>query len=390
MKDSTKLIRIQTERTQHKEHATPMFLTSSFTFEDAAEGQALFNNEIAGNIYSRYSNPTVQEFIDKVCMLERCEMGFATSSGMSAVFAGFAAHLKAGDHLLASSALFGSAHQIIAQILTKWGITYTYVDACAKESVWEKAILPNTKMIYLETPSNPGLEIVDLAMAGRLAKKYNLVYFVDNCFATPLIQKPVEFGADLIVHSATKFMDGQGRILGGIICGTPERMEPVIFFCRHTGPAMSAFNAWLLTKSMETLPLRMEKHCSNAAKLAEALDGFPGILKVNYPFLKSHPQYELAKKQMTSGGALVTFELAGGFDRIVRFTKLLTIPSKTSNLGDSRTTITNPNTTTHSKVDQELKNKLGITPGLMRVSVGLEDIEDLIEDFKQAILGSGN
>ncbi|UBM59791.1 aminotransferase class I/II-fold pyridoxal phosphate-dependent enzyme [Marinilongibacter aquaticus] len=388
MKETTKAIRIQTDRTQHGEHATPIFMTSSFTFQDAAEGQALFNNEIEGNIYARYSNPSVQEFIDKVCMLENMEAGFATASGMAAVFAGFAAHLQQGDHLVACQALFGSAHQIITQILTKWGISHTYLPSSATEEEWDAAVQENTKMVYLETPSNPGLEIVDLEMIGRIAKKHNLIYYVDNCFATPVIQKPGQFGANLIVHSATKFMDGQGRVLGGLICGTKELMEPVVFFCRHTGPAMSAFNAWILSKSLETLHLRMERHCSNAEKLAAALEGVEGVLKVNYPFSDSHPQSALAKKQMSSGGALVTFELDGGFERIVRFTQLLKIPSKTSNLGDSRTTITNPNTTTHSKVAPEIKADLGITEGLMRVSVGLEDIEDLIEDFKQAILGS--
>ncbi len=388
MKDETKSIKIQTERTQHKEHSTPLFLTSSFTFDDAGEGQALFNNEIEGNIYSRYSNPSVQEFIDKVCMLEGLEQGFATSSGMSAVFAGFAAHLKSGDHLVASKALFGSAHQIITQILPKWGISHTYLGTEATEEDWNKAVQENTKMIYCETPSNPGLALVDMEMLGEMAKKHDLIYFVDNCFATPILQKPVEYGADLVVHSATKFMDGQGRVLGGIICGTPERMEPVTFFCRHTGPAMSPFNAWVLSKSLETSHLRMERHCSSASTLAESLQGLEGVNQVNYPFLDSHPQVALAKKQMKSGGALVTFELDGGFERIIRFTKLLTIPSKTSNLGDSRTTITNPNTTTHSKLAQDIKDELGITEGLMRVSVGLEDIEDLIQDFKQAIEGS--
>ncbi|MGK0140022.1 MAG: O-succinylhomoserine sulfhydrylase [Algoriphagus sp.] len=388
MKDETKSIKIQTERSQHKEHSTPLFLTSSFTFEDAEEGRALFNNEIEGNIYSRYSNPSVQEFIDKVCMLEDLEQGFATSSGMSAVFAGFAAHLKTGDHLVSSKALFGSAHQIITQILPKWGITHTYLSTDATEEDWHNAVQENTKMIYCETPSNPGLDIMDMEMLGKVAKKHQLIYFVDNCFATPVLQKPVEFGADLVLHSATKFMDGQGRVMGGIICGTAERMEPVIFFCRHTGPAMSPFNAWVLSKSLETLQLRMDRHCSSAGALAEALQGLKGVKKVNYPFLDSHPQVALAKKQMKSGGALVTFELEGGFERIIHFTKLLTIPSKTSNLGDSRTTITNPNTTTHSKVAQDIKDELGITEGLMRVSVGLENIEDLIEDFKKAIEGS--
>ena len=388
MKESTKIIRIQTDRTQHKEHATPLFLTSSFTFEDAGEGKALFNNEIEGNIYSRYSNPSVQEFIDKVCMMEGVEEGFATSSGMAAVFAGFAAHLKNGDHLVSCKALFGSAHQIITQILSKWGITYTYVNSDATEQEWEAAVKENTKMIYLETPSNPGLELVDLEMIGRIAKKHGLIYYIDNCFATPAIQKPAAYGADLIVHSATKFMDGQGRVLGGIICGSKEMMEPVVFFCRHTGPAMSPFNAWVLSKSLETFYLRMERHCSNALALAKALQTMPGITKVNYPFLEDFSQVELAKKQMKNGGALVTFDIEGGFDRVIKMTKLLKIPSKTSNLGDSRTTITNPNTTTHSKVAQELKDELGITEGLMRVSVGLEDIEDLIEDFRQALEGS--
>jgi O-succinylhomoserine sulfhydrylase len=390
MKDITKSIRIQTDRTQHKEHSTPLFLTSSFTFEDAAEGKALFNNEVEGNIYSRYSNPSVQEFIDKVCMLEGLEVGFATSSGMAAVFAGFAGHLESGDHIVSCKALFGSAHQIITQILPKWGITHTYIEVNATEEDWNKAVQDNTKMLYCETPSNPGLDLVDLEMLGRVAKKNDLIYYVDNCFATPVLQKPVEYGADLVVHSATKFMDGQGRVLGGIIVGTPERMEPIIFFCRHTGPAMSPFNAWVLSKSMETLHLRVERHCENAAKLALALEGLEGVKKVNYPFLDSHPQVALAKKQMKSGGALVTIDLEGGFDRIVKFTQLLQIPSKTSNLGDSRTTITNPNTTTHSKIAQDIKDELGITEGLMRISVGLEDIDDLIEDFKQAVEGSVN
>ncbi|MGR3809878.1 trans-sulfuration enzyme family protein [Jiulongibacter sp. NS-SX5] len=388
MKETTKAIRIQTDRSQHNEHSTPLFLTSSFTFDDAGQGQALFNNEIEGNIYSRYSNPSVQEFIDKVCMYERMEAGFATASGMAAVFAGFAGHLQSGDHLVASNALFGSAHQIITQILPKWGIEYTYLESDAPEEEWDAAVKPNTKMVYLETPSNPGLALVDLEMVGRVAKKHDLIYYVDNCFATPVIQKPGDFGANLIVHSATKFMDGQGRVLGGVICGTEEIMEPIVFFCRHTGPAMSPFNAWVLSKSLETLNLRVDKHCENALKLAQSLEGLDGIKTVNYPFLDSHPQVALAKKQMNSGGALVTFDLEGGFERIVRFTQLLKIPSKTSNLGDSRTTITNPNTTTHSKVAQELKDKLGITEGLMRVSVGLEDIDDLIADFKQAIEGS--
>lgn len=384
MEKQTKAIRIQTTRTQHNEHATPLFLTSSFCFDDAEHGRALFDKSIDGNIYSRFSNPSVQEFIDKVCMLENCEDGVATATGMAAVFAGFAAHLSSGDHVVSSKALFGSANQVLTNILSRWNITCTYVDAAADRKTWEAAVQENTKMIYLETPSNPGLDICDLEMVGKIASEKNLIFYVDNCFASPIVQNPADFGANLIVHSATKFMDGQGRVLGGIIVGTRELMEPVRFFCRQTGPAMSPFNAWVLSKSLETLSLRMERHCENAMKLAVALQEIPGITNVRYPFLDTHPQCELAKRQMTSGGALVTFEIEGGFDNINTFTQHLTIPSLTSNLGDSRTTITNPFTTTHASMSVENKQETGISEGMMRVSVGLEAINDLIKDFKTA------
>jgi O-succinylhomoserine sulfhydrylase len=388
MKKQTQIIKIQSERTHNRENSTPLYLTSSFCYEDAQQGKELFDGTIEGNIYSRFSNPTVQEFVDKICVLEELEDGIATATGMAAVFACFGALLEAGDHLVSSKALFGSSHQIISQILVKWGITYTYVDASAPKETWEAAILPNTKMIYLETPSNPGLEIVDLEMIGELTQKHNLIYCIDNCFATPILQTPSKYGANLVLHSATKFMDGQGRVLGGVVVGTKELIEKVRFFTRQTGPAMSPFNAWVLSKSLETLSLRIERHCSNALKLAQALEGVEGIKKVNYPFLESFGQRELAMKQMSAGGALITFELEGGFERVNRFSKLLTIPSLTSNLGDSRTTITNPFTTTHSKVPVEDKYALGIFEGSLRVSVGLEDIDDLVEDFTQAILGS--
>lgn len=388
MKKQTQIIKIQSEKTQNRENSTPLYLTSSFCYEDAMQGKELFDGTIEGNIYSRFSNPTVQEFVDKVCVLEELEDGVATATGMAAVFACFGAHLAAGDHLLSSKALFGSSHQIITQILTKWGIEYTYVDASAPKEVWKAAIKPNTKMVYLETPSNPGLEIVDLEMIGELAKKHKLIYCIDNCFATPILQVPSKFGANLVLHSATKFMDGQGRVLGGVVVGTKELIEKVRFFCRQTGAALSPFNAWVLTKSLETLDLRMERHCSNALKLAQALEQVSGIKKVNYPFLDSFAQKDLAMKQMSAGGALITFELEGGFERVVRFSKLLKIPALTSNLGDSRTTITNPYTTTHSKVSHDDKHALGIFEGSMRVSVGLENIDDLIEDFTQAVLKS--
>jgi O-succinylhomoserine sulfhydrylase len=385
MKKQTKAIRTQTEKTHFREHSTPLFLTSSFTFESAEQGKALFEESEEGNIYSRFSNPTVQEFVDKVCLLEDCEDGVATATGMAAVFASMAALLKSGDHILACRALFGSAHQVITQILSKWGITYTYLDADASESEWEAAVLPNTKMVYLETPSNPGLDLVDLAMIGRLCKKHNLIFNVDNCFASPALQNPAEFGADLVVHSATKYMDGQGRVLGGIVVGKKEYIKELRFFCRQTGPSMSPFNAWVLSKSLETLNLRMEKHASNALQLAAALEKHPDVKKVKYPFLESHPQYNLAKQQMSAGGAIVTIELEGGFERVAGFMDALEIASLSSNLGDTRTIVTNPYTTTHAKLKSDEKLALGITEGLIRISVGLEDIEDLIEDFTNAV-----
>lgn len=388
MKRQTKAIRTQTPKTQYREHSTPLFLTSSFSFESAEQGKALFDETEEGNIYSRFSNPSVQEFVDKVCMLEGAEEGLATATGMAAVFASMAGILKSGDHIIACRALFGSAHQIITQILAKWGITYTYLDADASEDQWEAAVQPNSRMVYLETPSNPGLELVDLAMIGRICKKHNLIFNVDNCFATPIIQTPADFGADLIVHSATKFMDGQGRVLGGVVVGKAEYIAPIRFFCRHTGPSMSPFNAWTLSKSLETLELRMERHSQNALKLAQALEALPEVKKVNYPFLPSHPQYELAKAQMNAGGAIVTIELEGGFERVSAFMKALTIPTLSSNLGDTRTIITNPFTTTHSKLKADEKAALGITEGLIRISVGLEAVEDLIEDFTQAAVVS--
>jgi O-succinylhomoserine sulfhydrylase len=385
MKKQTKAIRIQTAKSQNREHSVPLYLTSSFAFESAEQGKALFDETEEGNIYSRFSNPNVTEFVQKVCMLENAEDGIATGTGMAAVFASMAGLLKSGDHLVACRALFGSAHQIITQILSKWGITHTYVDATATEAEWEAAMQPNTKMVYLETPSNPGLELVDLEMLVRLKQKYGFILNVDNCFATPILQTPIDIGADLSVHSATKFFDGQGRVLGGIVVGRADLIQPIRFFARHTGPSLSPFNAWVLSKSLETLDLRMERHCRNALQLAEALDAHADVERTLYPLLPSHPQYDLAKRQMSAGGAIITIELEGGFERVKAFYDALTIPTLSSNLGDSRTIVTNPNTTTHAKLKPEEKAALGITPGLIRISVGLEAVEDLIEDFTQAV-----
>ena len=386
MKEESKLIRTQTARTQNREHSTPLYLTSSFIFEDAEQGRAIFADEIEGNIYSRYSNPNTTEFIDKVCEMEGAEAGLAFSSGMAAVFASFAGLLKSGDHIIAYRAIFGSTHQLLTTLFPRWGITNTYVDANNPDAL-EAAITPATKMIFLETPSNPGLELVDLEwLCKTIKQKYpHIIINVDNCFATPYLQKPMEYGVDLVSHSATKYMDGQGRILGGVVVGKKELIKEMMFFIRHTGPAMSAFNAWLLSKSLETLPLRMDRHCSNALKVAEALEANPEVELVRYPHLPSHPQYELAKKQMKQGGGIVTFIVKGGLDRAKTFMDALEMILISSNLGDSRSIATHPSSTTHSKLSETERQSIGIFPGSIRISVGLENIDDILSDIGTAL-----
>ena len=387
MEKETKAIRIQAERSQHREHSVPVFLTSSFVFDDAEQGRALFADEIDGNIYSRFSNPNTSEFIEKMTALENAEDGFAFASGMAAVFAGFASLLSSGDHVLASRSLFGSSHQILTKILPKWGIDYTYVDVDKPEE-WEKNIKKNTKMIFIETPSNPGLEIIDLEWVGKLKKKHNLILNVDNCFATPYAQTPIDYGADLVTHSATKYIDGQGRVIGGVIVGRKDLIKEIRFFARQTGPSLSPFNAWILSKSLETLSIRMERHCSNAFELAKSLQGNDEVESVKYPLLPTHPQYELAKKQMKLGGGIVTFIVKGGYERAKRFIDSLKMASITANLGDTRTILTHPASTTHSKLSEEERNKVSIYPGLVRVSVGLENINEIKEDIFQALQNS--
>lgn len=380
----TNAIRLQRERTQYREHSVPVFLTSSFTFPSAEVMRDTFAGEEEGIIYSRYSNPNTDELIQKVCAMEGAEAGFATASGMAAVFASMAAFLKTGDHVVASRAVFGSTHQVLTQIFPKWGITATYVDPLDIDS-WPAAIQSNTRMLVLETPSNPGLTLVDLEKAGQIAKAHNLLLNVDNCFATPYLQQPLSYGADLSVHSGTKWMDGQGRTLGGIIVGKQELIDQVQGFCRHTGPAMSPFNAWVLSKSLETLSVRMDRHCQNALALAERLEAHPQVNEVRYPFLASHPQMELAKRQMKSGGGLVSFEIKGGVAASMQFLNQIKMCSLSSNLGDTRTILTHPATTTHSKLSEEERLAVGITPGLIRISVGLEHIEDISADIMAAL-----
>lgn len=384
-KPQTDAIRIRTTQTNEMEHSSPLYLTSSFCFDDAESMRAAFADETDDNIYSRFSNPNVQEFTDKICALEGAEAGYATSSGMSAVFGSFMALLKKGDHLLSCNSIFGSTHTVITKYLPNYGIDTSYVSATATEAEWEAAITPATKMIYLETPTNPGLDILDLEMIGRVAKKHNLIYNVDNCFATPVNQRPIDFGADLVVHSATKWMDGQGRVLGGVVVGKKELIKNIYLFCRSTGPALSPFNAWLLSKSIETLDVRMERHASNALFIAEALEKHTAIATLRYPFLASHPQHVIAKKQMTNGGGIVCFELKGGLEAGKAFLNQLKMLSLTANLGDTRSIASHPASTTHAKLSEAERLAVNITPGLIRISIGLEHRDDILADITQAL-----
>ena len=379
----TQAIRIQTERTNEMEHSTPMFLTSSFCFDNAEEMRAAFADESDDNIYSRFSNPSVKEFTDKMVALEGAEAGYATASGMSAVSGSFMALLKQGDHLLSCNSIFGSTHTVIAKYLPKFGIEYSYVSANATEADWKAAIRPNTKLIYLETPTNPGLEILDIAMIGKVAKENNIIFIVDNCFATPLNQKPIDFGADLVVHSATKWLDGQGRVLGGVVVGKKELVKEIYLFCRSTGPALSPFNAWVLSKSLETLDVRMERHASNALYIAQQLENHSAIQTLRYPFLASHPHHSIAIKQMQNGGGIVCFELKGGLEAGKKFLDSLKMLSMTANLGDTRSIASHPASTTHAKLSDAERAAVNITPGLIRISVGLEHKDDILNDILQ-------
>ncbi|MCG8374754.1 MAG: aminotransferase class I/II-fold pyridoxal phosphate-dependent enzyme [Balneolales bacterium] len=380
----TKAIRQQTDRSEHREHSVPIFATSSYVFEDAEHARALFAKEVHGNIYSRYSNPNNDEFVQKLCLLEGTEAGIATASGMAAMFISIASFLKSGDHIVASRSLFGSTHQILTQLLPRWGITHSYVDVEDPEG-WEKAILGTTRMFFLETPSNPALDVLDIEHIVSVAHAHDIIVNVDNCFATPYLQNPAKYGADIVTHSATKFIDGQGRTLGGAVLGKQALIDEVMFMSRHTGPAMSPFNGWVLSKSLETLAVRMDRHCENALKLADFLSTHEQINFVRYPFHSSHPQKELAQKQMKQGGGLVTFEIKGGVESGRKFLDALQMLSLSSNLGDARTIATHPASTTHSKLTEEERKHVGITPGMVRISVGLEHINDIIEDIDQAL-----
>lgn len=383
-KFETEAIRAQLERTDFLEHSTPLYLTSSFVFEDAEDMRASFTEEKERNIYSRFTNPNTSEFVDKICKMEGAESGYAFATGMAAVFSTFAALLNSGDHIVSARSVFGSTHTLFTKYLPKWNIETTYFDINKPETI-EACITPNTKILYAESPTNPAVDIIDLELLGAIAKKYNLILIIDNCFATPYLQQPIKFGAHLVIHSATKLIDGQGRVLGGVTVGNADLIREIYLFARNTGPALSPFNAWILSKSLETLAVRVDKHCENALKVAEFLEAHPKVNWVKYPFLKSHPQYEVAKKQMKLGGNIVAFEVKGGIEAGRNFLNTIKMCSLSANLGDTRTIVTHPASTTHSKLSDADKLEVNITDGLVRVSVGLEHVDDIIADLEQAL-----
>jgi O-succinylhomoserine sulfhydrylase len=384
MKKETFLIRNQMERSSHKEHSAPIYFNSSYLFDDAEHMRALFADEQEGYIYSRYSNPNVDELIEKMAFLEGTENGWATASGMAAVFTTFAALLKSGDEIISCSSIFGSTHRLFIEILPKFNITTSYF-SYNKVEYLEQLVTPNTKMLYLESPTNPAIDLVDIKKVAQLCKKHNLILVVDNCFASPIVQQPLKMGADIVIHSATKYIDGQGRAMGGIICASNEIIGKIKAFARHTGPALSPFNAWILSKSLETLSLRMEKHAANALIIAQKLEQHPKVEWVKYPFLPSHPQYDLALKQMETGGGLLSFELKGGIMQGKQFLDNLKMISLSANLGDVRTIATHPASTTHSKLTEQERLNVGITPGMVRISIGLEHTDDIWSDIEGAL-----
>ena len=377
-------IRTQAERTQYLEHSVPLYLTSSFIFEDAEDMRASFADEKERNIYSRFSNPNISEFVDKICLMEGAESGYAFATGMAAVYSTFAALLNTGDHIVSASSVFGSTHTLFTKYFPKWNIKTSYFDVNKPEEI-EQFIQPNTKIIYAESPTNPAVDILDLEFLGKIAKKHNLILVIDNCFATPYLQNPIKFGADLVIHSATKLIDGQGRVLGGVVVGNKELVNEIYLFSRNTGPSLSPFNAWILSKSLETLAVRIDRHCENAMKVAQFLEKNENVSLVKYPFLASHPQYEIAKKQMRLGGNVVAFEIKGGIDAGRKFINKIKFCSLSANLGDTRSIVTHPASTTHSKLTEKERHSVSITDGLVRISVGLESISDIINDLDQAL-----
>jgi len=384
MKDNkfeTKAIREGYKTTQEQEHSAAIFLTSSFTFESAEQAALRFAKEEQGNVYSRFTNPTVEAFQDKLASLEGAESCLATASGMSAIFATIMALSKTGDHIVASRGMFGTTTVLLNTIVNRFGIEVTFVDL-PDLITWKDSIQPNTKLFILETPSNPLGEVVDLRALSTISKKHNIILAVDNCVMTPALQKPLALGADIVIHSATKYIDGQGRCLAGAIAGSSELLGEISSFIRTTGPTLSAFSAWVVLKGLETLPLRMKAHCENARQLANWLNDQSFVEKVHYLGLESHPHHQIAKEQQRDFGGIVSFEVSGGKEdafRLINNTKMISI---TANLGDTKSTITHPASTTHARLSDEEKKQCNISDNLVRISVGLEDISDIIADLK--------
>jgi len=387
MKDKkfeTQAIRAQSELSENNEHSVPLYLTSSFVFDTADEMRAAFNDESDDFIYSRYTNPNTQEFVNKMCLLEGAEEGVSFSSGMAAIYTTFMALLKSGDHIISCSSVFGATHAIFTKYFPKLNISHSYFNTKDPQEI-QKLIRPETKFIYLETPTNPAIELIDLEIVSAIAKKNNLLLIVDNCFATPYLQQPIRYGADLVIHSATKYIDGQGRVLGGVVVGKKKLINDIYLFGRLTGPSLSPFNAWVLSKSLETLAVRMDRHCENAFYVASALEKSSVLENVSYPFLTSHPHYIIAKKQMKSGGGIITISIKGGYESAKRFLDKLQMIKISPNLGDTRTIATHPASSTHCKLSEEERLAVGILPGLIRISIGLENKEDILNDILQAL-----
>ncbi|MDR2823693.1 MAG: O-succinylhomoserine sulfhydrylase [Prevotellaceae bacterium] len=380
----TLAVRTQAQRSNYQEHSVPLYLTSSFVFDDADEMAAVFSDEKAGYLYSRYNNPNVDEFCEKMAQLEGAEAGYAYASGMGAIFSTVMALLNANDHIISCSSIYGATYVMFNTTLKRWNITTSFFDINFPQTI-EKLITPTTKILYAESPTNPACDLLDLTQLAEIAHRHNLLFVVDNCFATPYVQQPIKFGADIVLHSATKLLDGQGRVLGGVVVGNKELINKIYQFSRSTGATLSPFNAWILSKSLETLAVRVERQSENALEIAKFLEQQPEVEKVMYPFLPSHPKYELARRQMRTGGNMVAFEIQGGIEAGKRFLNSLKMCSLTSNLGDTRTIVVHPASTTHCKLTKEELAAGFITEGMIRVSVGLENVNDIINDLKQAI-----
>lgn len=376
----TVAVRAGIERSQFGEHGEALFLTSSFVFDTAAEAAARFSGNAPGNVYARFTNPTVTMFQDRLAALEGAEACIATSSGMSAILSTLMALLKSGDHIIASRGIFGSTQQLFATYFEKFGVSTTLVEA-TNIAAYRAAVQPNTKLFFIETPSNPLTEVIDIAAVAEVAHSAGALLAVDNCFCSPALQKPIELGADIVIHSATKYLDGQGRVLGGAVCGRKAEMDEVLRFLRTAGPTLSPFNAWVILKGLETLSIRMQAQSANALELARWLEAQPWVARVFYPGLPSHPQHEIAMRQQKSGGAVVAFEVKGGREeawKLIDSTRMLSI---TANLGDTKTTITHPATTTHGRISQEARDASGIRDSLIRLAIGLESVEDMKRDL---------